>query len=121
MCGTEGQAATPQGESAHDDVLAMIPRWICHVGAAVFLLAGALQLLQGLPFGWAFRITAVLIDMGLVLSARIGLGRLGATWEGNERHHLARGHADGIFSAGATTCLTLARPTASLCPRASIG
>lgn len=57
-----------------------IPRWIYLVGAAVFLVAGLLQLLQGLSLGWAAIIAAVPIGMGLALSVKIRWGWLVATW-----------------------------------------
>lgn len=57
-----------------------IPRWIYHVGAAVFLFAGLVQLLQGLSLGWAAVIAAVLTGTGLVLAVKIRWGWLVATW-----------------------------------------
>lgn len=57
-----------------------IPRWIYLVGAAVFLVAGLLQLLKGLSLGWAAIIAAVPIGMGLALSVKIRRGWLVARW-----------------------------------------
>lgn len=57
-----------------------IPRWIYHVGAAVFLFAGLLQLFQGFSLGWAAVISAVLIGTGLTLAVKIRWGWLIATW-----------------------------------------
>ena len=57
-----------------------IPRWIYHVGAALFLLAGLLQLFQGFSLGWAAVIAAVLIGTGLALAVKIRWGWLVATW-----------------------------------------
>ncbi|GAB2629460.1 hypothetical protein GCM10009696_37020 [Kocuria himachalensis] len=57
-----------------------IPRWIYHVGAAVFLIAGLVQLFQGLSLGWAAVIAAVLTGTGLALAVKIRWGWLVATW-----------------------------------------
>lgn len=77
-----------------------IPRWIYLVGAAVFLVAGLLQLLQGLSLGWAAIVAAVPIGMGLALSVKIRWGWLVARWGVVDRLHLARGRADGISRPG---------------------